>query len=143
MPRKPLDEETRKRMREIALKNSPIVQKGPEFAAECGRKCGEAKRQKSAERKKIKDDLNMLLKLALKKGDIVNGEDILNLEEAQNMNVNVQTAINIAMIKRAMLGDVQAAQYIRDTLGEKPSDKVEVDQSLTIESWAKNHKVKL
>lgn len=125
------------------MDNLKPFEKGSAYAAELGRKSGEVRRQRSAERKKIKDDLNMLLKLALKKGDIVNGEDILNLEEAQNMNVNVQTAINIAMIKRAMLGDVQAAQYIRDTLGEKPSDKVEVDQSLTIESWAKNHKVKL
>ena len=125
------------------MDNLKPFEKGSAYAAELGRKSGEVRRQRSAERKKIKDDLNMLLKLALKKGDIVNGEDILNLEEAQDMNVNVQTAINIAMIKRAMLGDVQAAQYIRDTLGEKPSDKVEVDQSLTIETWAKNHKVKL
>ena len=47
------------------------------------------------------------------------------------------------MVQRAMMGDVQAAQYIRDTVGEKPSDKVEVDQSLTIEAWAKKNKVKL
>ena len=121
---------------------SPFV-KDSEYARECARKGAIAKNKKKAERKKIKDDLNTLLKIALKRGDIVDGEDIMNLEEAQEMNVNVQTAINIAMIKRAMLGDVQAAQYIRDTLGEKPSDKVELDTNLTIESWAKNHKVKL
>ena len=59
------------------------------------------------------------------------------------MNISVQNAIDIAMVERAMLGDVQAAQYIRDTVGEKPTDKVELDSNLTIESWAKNHKLKL
>ena len=67
----------------------------------------------------------------------------MNMEEAEDLNIPVQTAIHLAMIKRALMGDVQAAQYIRDTVGEKPTDKVEMDQSLTIESWAKSHDVKL
>lgn len=117
--------------------------KGDNFAREMQKKGAEAKKKANAERKKIKDDLDILLKISLKRGDINDPEDILNLDEAQKMNVPVQTAINIAMIKRALLGDVQAAQYIRDTVGEKPSDKVELDQSLTIETWAKNHDVKL
>ena len=95
------------------------------------------------ERKRIREDLNMLLKLTIKKGECASLDDVLSLEQAKKINVPVQTAINIAMIQRAMLGDVQAAQYIRDTVGEKPSDKVELDQNLTIEAWAKNHDVKL
>lgn len=59
------------------------------------------------------------------------------------MNVSVQTAIDIAMIQRAIYGDVQAAIWVRDTVGDKPSDKVELDQSLTVEEWAKTRKVKL
>ena len=51
--------------------------------------------------------------------------------------------MNIAMIKRAIMGDVSAYLAIRDTLGEKPSDKLEIDSNLTVEEWAKNHKVKL
>lgn len=96
-----------------------------------------------SDRQKMKDELNAILKISLRRGDIKFAEDILNLEEAEKANLSVQTAINIAMIKRAMMGDVQAAQYLRDTVGDKPTDKVEIDQSLTVEEWAKNHKVKL
>lgn len=125
------------------VNNLRPFKKGDPYASEMQKKGIEARKRNTLERKKIKDDLNILLKISLKRGDINDPEDILNLDEAQKMNVPVQTAINIAMIKRALLGDVQAAQYIRDTVGEKPSDKVELDQSLTIESWAKNHDVKL
>ena len=69
--------------------------------------------------------------------------DVQNIAEAENINIDAQTALSIAMVQRAMLGDVQAATFIRDTIGEKPTDKVEVDQSLTIEEWAKNHRPKL
>ena len=120
----------------------PFV-KGDPRIPELARKGVAVREAKKRERQKMKDELNILLKTALKRGDVVDADDVLNLEEAQEMNLSAQTAINIAMIKRAIMGDVQAAQYLRDTVGEKPSDKVEVDQSLTIESWAKSHDVKL
>lgn len=119
------------------------MKKGTQRAKEISAMGNAAKKKKNMERKKMKDDLDVLLKVSLKRGDIVTPDDILSLEEADNENISVQTAIIIAMIKRALMGDVQAAQYLRDTVGEKPSDKVEVDQNLTVESWAKNHKVKL
>ena len=131
------------RTKEELMKNLNPYKKGDPYAKEMSKKANETRWSRERERKKIKEDLDTLLKISLKRGDIVSGDDILNLDEAQHMNVPVQTAINIAMIKRALLGDVQAALYIRDTIGEKPSDKVELDQSLTIESWAKNHDVKL
>ena len=113
------------------------------YSVERRKKAVETRRRNSEERRKMKDELDVLLKMALKRGDIVEPEDVLSMEEAEKLNVSAQTAIAIAMLKRAMMGDVQAGQFIRDTVGEKPSDKVEVDQSLTIESWAKTHNVKL
>ncbi len=125
------------------LQNLKPFVKGDPRCAECQRKGAEAKKKNNAERRKMKSDLDLLLRTSLKKGGINDPEDIMNLEEALKMNLPVQTAIVIAIVQRAMMGDVQAAQFIRDTIGEKPSDKVELDQSLTIESWAKNHKVNL
>ena len=119
------------------------MEKGTERAKEISRMGNEKQKQLRAERKRMKDDLDVLLKVSLKRGDVITSDDILSLDEADKANIPVQTAINIAMIKRALMGDVQAAQYLRDTVGEKPSDKVEVDQNLTVETWAKNHKVKL
>jgi len=108
-----------------------------------GKKSGEVRRAKAEMRKSMSATLNILLTKAIKKGDMVNTEDIQNIADAENINIDAQTAMAVAMVQRAMLGDVQAAQFIRDTIGEKPTDKVEVDQSLTIEEWAKNHKPRL
>lgn len=128
---------------ELHPENITPLQKGSARAKEVSRLGNEALKKRMAERKKMKEELDTLLKISLKRGDIISADDVLSLEEADDANISVQTAINIAMIKRAIMGDVQAAQYLRDTVGEKPTDKVEVDQSLTIEEWAKNHKVKL
>lgn len=114
-----------------------------ENAREMGLKGAQATKAVFEKRRTAREDLKYLLKLSLKAGDLVGAEDIKNLAEAKGMNVSVQTAIDIAMIQRAIYGDVQAAIWVRDTVGDKPSDKLELDSSLTIESWAKSKKVKL
>ena len=40
-------------------------------------------------------------------------------------SITVDEAIILAMTVKASNGDVQAAVYLRDTIGEKPSDKIE------------------
>lgn len=114
-----------------------------EEAVANGKKSGEVRRAKAEARKSMANTLNILLTKAIKRGEMVQTEDVQNIAEAENINIDAQTAMAIAMVQRAMLGDVQAATFVRDTIGEKPTDKVEVDQSLTIEEWAKNHKPKL
>lgn len=117
--------------------------KTSEHAREMQRKSAESRKNNNKLRKTLKYTLNVLMSKALKKGEFVSAEEIQNMAEVEGMNIDIQTAMSVAIIQKALLGDVQAAQFIRDTLGEKPSDKVELDQSLTIESWAKNHEVKL
>jgi len=107
------------------------------------RKNAELRKLEKEKEKNMKQELLLLLSLAIKKGVLADSDEFLSLEEIEDKNISVQTAINVAMIQRAMMGDVQAAQYIRDTTGQKPTDKVELDQSLTIEAWAKNHDVEL
>ena len=126
-----------------ATQNLKPLKKGDARCAELQAKGVLKRKENDLKRKSMKEDFNILLKLPLKKGEMVFPEDIQNLADAKGLNISVQQAIDIAMVERAMLGDVQAAVYIRDTVGEKPSDKVELDTNLTIESWAKNHKVKL
>ena len=46
---------------------------------------------------------------------------------------NTQKDINLALIARALDGDVKAYEVVRDTIGEKPVDKImvaEVDQTI-------------
>lgn len=125
------------------LDNLTSFHKGDPRAVEAGKKSGEVRRKKAQDKATLKQSLKTLLTVSLKKGEIVEVDEIMDLAQVEDINIDVQTAISIATIQRALQGDIQAVQFIRDTIGEKPSDKVELDQSLTIESWAKNHKVKL
>jgi hypothetical protein len=115
----------------------------PENARENKLKADEKRKENTIRMRTMKEDLTILLNLAIAEGRAVDADELKNLAEANGKNISVQTAIDVAMVQRAMLGDVQAAQYIRDTVGQKPSDKVELDQSLTVEAWAKSKKVKL
>ena len=55
----------------------------------------------------------------------------LTAEEAELYQIEEGTtlleAANLAQIRRAMRGDTKAAEYIRDTLGEKPTDKISAE----------------
>lgn len=56
-------------------------------------------------------------------------EDLLALLSAGN----TQKDMNLAIIARALEGDVKAYEVVRDTIGEKPVDKImvaEVDQTI-------------
>ncbi len=50
-------------------------------------------------------------------------EELIALLETNNNNEK----ISVALLNRALNGDIQAFTTIRDTIGEKPVDKVEAD----------------
>ena len=59
-------------------------------------------------------------------------------EEAEEYSMEEGTSLleaaNLAQIRRAMKGDTKAAEYIRDTLGEKPVDKIAAEvETITAE----------
>lgn len=45
---------------------------------------------------------------------------------------NTQKRVSLALIKQAMAGNTKAFEVIRDTIGEKPIDKVETDIDFNI-----------
>ena len=69
--------------------------------------------QKSAQKRREHKALAELMKIAL----------TLPNEETGEIN---EVAITNAMIAKAISGDVSAYQTIRDTIGEKPTDKQEI-----------------
>lgn len=75
-----------------------------EEARERGRKGGIASGKARRERKTLKDELLLLLQ-----------------EDDNN------TKISVALLNKALMGDIQAFTTIRDTIGEKPTDKIEAD----------------
>lgn len=107
---------------ERSLANLRPPQKGTEEARKRGRnggiKSGEVRRAK----KRMKDSIAMLLDLP---PGLAEQRDILTALGIAEEDCNNQTLIAVAMIQAAASGDVKAATWVRDTVGEKPSDKVE------------------
>lgn len=68
-----------------------------------------------------------LLALPMKKGRL--SRNLASLEEFKDANVTVEERIILAMAGKAAKGDVKAAEFIRDTIGEAPVQEMRVEQS--------------
>lgn len=141
MKHKPWTTEDAIRMNEERKYKNPGVE--AMLTDESRAKAVQVRTENAKKRKLFKETIDILLSKSLKKGELVIADDVLSLAEVEGKNVDVQTAILIAVTQRALMGDMTAVQFLRDTVGEKPSDKVEIDSSLSVETWAKKHRVKL
>lgn len=103
-----------------------------ERAQKLGSKGGKASAEARKQRKMIKDTLELLLAMPLDKNAPKDIEDIKNFAALKGKNITVQDALAIAMIKKAKNGDVSAMTYIRDTIGEKPRDNLNLEGSIPI-----------
>lgn len=104
------------------LANIP-PEKLKEIGRKGGKKSGESRRRKRAMRDLMAD----IMVIPLEKGKTKQANQIKNLAEVQGLNVDTETAIALAQVKKALMGDTNAAIFIRDTLGEKPVSQLEVD----------------
>ena len=84
-----------------------------ELTEEEQRKLAQKGGQKSGEVRKAKKTMKQMLDYLLEKEIKTNKGDMSTLE-----------AIMVSMIAKASKGDVRATEFIRDTIGQKPSDKV-------------------
>ena len=96
---------------------------------ERARKGGIASAKAKKERKQIKEQLEFLLSLPIK--DKITKAEIRKLG-IDTENIDNQMAMVISMWQKAVKGDVQAATFIRDSLGEKPDSKVNLDMKLPV-----------
>lgn len=114
-------------MNDKNLKNGVATQfQSGEKAARMGKKggieSGKSKRKKKAMQEVTKEILNMPLKAE----ELDNICDIKSFTSFKDKNITVQEAITIAIMQKALKGDYKAAGYLRDTAGEKVSEKVEL-----------------
>ena len=91
-----------------------------------GKASGEARRRK----KTMKENLELLLTMSVGKGEKADIEKGENIKDYAKENVTVEQAMLIAQIQKALKGDTQAFEMIRDLIGEKPVDKKEVSASV-------------
>ena len=83
---------------------------------------GKARREKKA----MKDTLETLLKMPLKSSKYDDIEEIQSLAAIKGKNISVQEAIMLAQIQKAMKGDTRAAEFVRDSSGNKLKEAVEL-----------------
>lgn len=100
--------------------------KTKEEARARGRKGGIASGKARREKKAMRETLAALLSMPMKDGKYADVESIKNFASMKGKNIDVQTAISIAMIQRALKGDKGAAEFIRDTSGQKPTDNMNI-----------------
>lgn len=87
---------------------------GDERASEAGKKSAESR----LARKTLREEL-----LSLLESDVVDKKG--NTKQAQ-------VAMSAALIKQAISGNTKAFEIIRDTIGEKPTEKVEMKTDMNI-----------
>ena len=107
-------------MNENNLKPVQSTEEAREKGRAGGIKSGEVRREK----KLIKDQLKLLLSLPLKDEKAKKQLQALGIDTE---NIDNQMAMVISMWNKAIKGDVQAFNSIRDTVGEKPVEKVEAN----------------
>lgn len=96
----------------------------PAIARENGRKGGVASGASKRRRKALREVFNELLPMEVK------DEELRSALLAVGLEPTHETAIAFAAILRAERGDIEAARFIRDTRGEKPTNNIAVGNIL-------------
>ena len=112
----------------------PNSERTPTQRRENARKAGIASGAARRRKKEMKERLELLLSMPIKDGKGAAIEKIKSFAEIKGKNITVEDAILIAIAQKALKGDIQAGTFIRDTVGENPTTKVEaaVDMDLNI-----------
>lgn len=99
----------------------------PEERKKIASQGGKASAKAKRERKRAREILDIFLSMPLKKRKEADIEKIKAFEELKGKNITVNEAIQLRQVQRALNGDLASATYIRDTVGDKPSDNVNVN----------------
>lgn len=102
----------------------------PKERSERARKMGIASGKARREKKTMKDTLATLLSMPLEDKEAVDVENIQSVAALAGRNITVQEAIMLAQIKKAMKGDTRAAEFVRDSSGNKPKDDIAISGSV-------------
>lgn len=100
----------------------------PEQRSENARRASEAASRKNKARKLMKEAARLILELPLKRGrKAVATEKFKSLQEATAPEkLDVMQAIILKQVERALKGDRGAAEFLRDTSGNRPVEEYEV-----------------
>ncbi|WP_072500354.1 hypothetical protein [Olsenella phocaeensis] len=95
----------------------------PRERRELSRKGAEATNRKRRERRDMRETFRAMLDMPMRPGGTTTAS---TLEGMGGKNMTVGQAIALSVLRKALDGDVRAAEFIRDTSGQRPSDRVEL-----------------
>ena len=104
----------------------------PEQRAEYGRKGAEKANETRRKRKEMRETLDILLNMPLKKGKVYSAEEIKSFADLKGKNITIDQAMMITLVQKALKGDLNAITMVRDTVGEKPTDKMEIKDTTPV-----------
>lgn len=110
----------------------PANMQSEEERRENGRKGGIASGEAKRKKKAMRDTLEILLGMPLAKKRCYEVEEIESFAKLKGKNIDVQTAILIRQVQKAMSGDLSSAEFVRDTVGEKPRDGLDVGGAIPV-----------
>ena len=99
----------------------------PEERKQNASKGGKASVKATRERTRANETLSIFLSMPSKTRKEAEIEEIKAFEELKGKNITVNEAIQLRQVQRALNGDLASATYIRDTVGDKPSENVNVN----------------
>ena len=98
----------------------------PEQRREYGRKGGLKKGENYKRRKELREPLDVLLDMPLRTGRTTSVEKVQAFANLKGKNITVDQAMMVTLIQKALKGDLSAIPMVRDTIGEKPTEKLDV-----------------
>lgn len=100
-----------------------------ERAKELGKKGGLSKGKNASKRREMKETLNIFLDMSIRSGRTTDIDNVNSLPELAERNITVAEAMAIKVVQKALNGDLNAFELIRDTIGERPHEKVEISHN--------------
>ena len=94
-----------------------------EEASKGGKRSVESRREK----KKTQELVKALMSMPMKNGKCTDIENIKSFADLKGKNPNVQLTMLVAIVQKALKGDVRAFELLLAILGESPSIKIEAD----------------
>lgn len=104
--------------------NENLIRLSPSEAREYGRRGGKASGESRRRKADFRKTLNLLLTAE------IDNPEWTPILEAMGLDSTLESAVNAAIIKKALAGNVKAYEAIRDTLGQTLKSELDIEEQL-------------
>lgn len=136
--KEPTKEELKQKEEKRLISNSnlkPLNTLSPEEAKEIRRKGAYASAEKKRQKRTLKDSALLILEMSVSKESAKTITDNTEILKELPDNLQMQDLMNLSLAREAIeSGNARAYEALRDTSGQKPTDKLEVEADITTEA---------